>query len=111
MSPLYEKLRHSLRDIAAPAAQQQRALEALGVVPDELALELDGYGLAAKSLVDSGELSKSAHEAVLDLLAFFDTFGGAENASEWTMDALYSSPNWARARDKAAKALALMEAP
>jgi hypothetical protein len=111
MSALYENLKRSLQDLAAPAADQVRSLRRQRVGPDELALELDAYGLAGANLVDTGELSQPVHAIVLELLGKFDEFGGQEHAQEWTEEALHTSPRWTEVRRLAAEALALMESP
>jgi hypothetical protein len=108
MSPLYDKLKAALRDLAAPAPEQQAALRKARVGPDELALDFDAFAAAASNLVESGELSSEAHQMVRTLHDHLGRFSGAHNAQEWTEAALHHSPNWAIARELASKALTLM---
>lgn len=108
MSPLYEKLKTALEDLAAPADEQEAALRKARVGPDELALDFDAFAAAASNLVESGELSSEAHEMVRTLHDHLGAFSGAHNAQEWTEAALYNSPNWAIARELASEALKLM---
>jgi hypothetical protein len=108
MSGLHENLMSTLEDLAAPADEQEAALRKARVGPDELALDFDAFAAAAMNLVESGELSLEAHDVVRALNEHLEAFSGAQNAAEWTETALYQSPNWAKARELASMALALM---
>ena len=107
MSALLLKLKAALEDLAAPANEQATALRAK-VSPDELALEFEAFAAAAQSLVESGELSAEAHELICALDTHLEAFSGPNNAEEWSEAALYRSPHWAKARQLAAKTLALI---
>ncbi|HEX8903014.1 hypothetical protein [Vitreimonas sp.] len=108
MSDLYDNLKRTVEDLAAPADEQEAMLRKARVGPDELALDFDAFAAAALNLVESGELSSEAYEAVRALDAHLVAFSGANNAAEWTEDALYHSSNWATARELASKVLSLM---
>lgn len=107
-SGLYNKLKGALEDLAAPADKQQALLRKARVGPDELALDFDAFA-AAYNLVESGELSDEAYAVVGALHDHLGSFGGEENAVEWTETGLHRSANWATARELASKALMLME--
>jgi hypothetical protein len=109
MTSLYDSLTTALEGLAAPAAQQEWKLVREKVGPDELALELDAYAGPAISLLEEGELSGEAYDAITALDRHLETFSGAHNAEEWTISALHSSTNWTIARDLASRALALMK--
>ncbi|MEZ5996121.1 MAG: hypothetical protein R3C25_10220 [Hyphomonadaceae bacterium] len=108
MSGLYDNLKRTVEDLAASADKQEAMLRKARVGPDELALDFDAFAAAALNLVESGELSPDAHEAIRALDAHLVAFGGAHNAEEWTEAALYHSTNWATARELASKVLTLM---
>lgn len=108
MSGLYDNLKRTVEDLAAPADKQEAMLRKARVGPDELALDFDTFAAAALNLAESGELSQDALEAVRALNAHLEAFGGAHNAKEWTEAALYCSTNWATARTLAADILRLM---
>jgi hypothetical protein len=98
-------LRDALERIASSAPEQERNLREFGTWPsnDELALELDDIREAAVQ-----HLSNVVRGAVAALDAHFDAMSGPNPV--WDGPSLYTAPEWARARELAREALALMDA-
>jgi hypothetical protein len=100
----------SLDVLASPAEVQLEHLRAFfgswecGTV-DELGLEYDDIAPAAGDMVDHGEITPSQSEAVTRLNQYLDSFSGQANAHLWSVDALFSAPEWEEVRRLAATCL------
>lgn len=93
--------------LALPAPDQAAWVESLGVGPvvDELALELGDGALLARRFVDAGWLGEEVLGPLLALDAHLQEMSGPENAPEWAVASLASSPRWAVAREQAKQVL------
>ncbi len=101
------ELGRALRNLAADADEQRRYLESLGTAPmaDELALEFDDFASRVVEAVRKGLLSRDTGDAINAIDAFLSSISGEANGSLWTVDALYTAPQWVQVRLLAAEAL------
>jgi hypothetical protein len=93
--------------LALPASDQVSWIESLGVglVVDELALELGDGALLARQFVDAGWLSLDVLPPLQALNALLEDMSGPENAPLWNVSSLDFSPRWAEARAQANEVL------
>jgi hypothetical protein len=111
MKQYRDELRDCLSRLAAPADQQTKYLQEIGVYPsaDELALELHELVLLADSKLQEGEIAKSERDEIAGLDSKLAAISGPENASLWTAEALSSVPEWKEVRNLAKECLRLIE--
>lgn len=103
-------LRESLQVLAAPAVAQLQYLAALGVpgLVDELALEFDDIGAAARDMLEQGELRPSQYEAVGRVDRRLAEMSDSRQEALWTPKALTESSEWAELRQLASAALSTL---
>lgn len=101
-----QELERTLRNLAAPAAEQTSYLTRLGTAPsvDELALEFDDV---FRRLTDSGLHTKlgQAKESVAAVNRMLADISGEFHEQLWTTAALERRAEWTRIRELATKAL------
>lgn len=111
MSSRIELLRQSLAILAAPAPEQLKYLESLGIpgVIDELAEDYHDMALAARPLYAQGEITGEARDCILSLDDLMDKMsGGPEKAEFWSETALASAKEWQDIRGNAKRCLELL---
>ncbi len=98
-------LREALTRLAASPGEQATWLKSVGAHTDELALELDEVMLIIPTAEEEGLISGAVLTEVKTINALLAEMTGSPDDGEWTLDALDTSPRWARVRDLAAVAL------
>ncbi|KAB7833454.1 hypothetical protein [Streptomyces mobaraensis] len=94
----------SLTILAADAPAQTAWLDRHGVPPDEIALTFDDAFRMTATLIADGHLGPDALPALREIDSALAGMSGAENADNWTKEAL-STTGWHRARRAARRIL------
>lgn len=104
------RLIRSIAVLALPAPGQIAWLRSLGMgepeYVDELAYELEAGAVLVNQFQALGWISDRLREAVIDIDLELDRFSGPENERLWTVESLYSAPEWMEIRGRAGRALA-----
>jgi len=106
-----EQLRHTLHLLAAPPEQTldwlrlESAKVGDGVVLgiDEIALDFENWARACWQLLETGDLTQSAHQSILALNISIEQIGN--DPADWTPSAFAASEKWRQIRTEAARIL------
>ncbi|MER5785536.1 hypothetical protein ABT104_28060 [Streptomyces mobaraensis] len=98
----------SLTLLAADAPAQTAWLDRHGVPPGEIALTFDDAFRMTETLIADGQLGPDALPALREIDSVLAGMSGAENAGNWTKEALSTATGWHRAR-RAARRLLVAE--
>ena len=120
MSNAIAEIVRSVTALAAAPEEQTRYLESLQIPDyersdgpdlrniDELALEFEDSLLTHEALLERGDLTDQQMKCLATLDRALDRMSGEKNADLWTIEALWSKPEWGNIRNLAASCLELL---
>lgn len=106
----FKNLRDALAVLKANADQQIEYLKQMGLGPnvDELALEFDDVAGTAISLLEKGQLTQEAFDAIQRVNQLLDNMSASSDRQMWTYKGLRNGPKWQEVRLKSELALQKM---